>query len=157
MFDLENIYNKNLINGIKEKNFETVKDSIKNGASLNGNIGDKFLTPLLLCLKNPDVKIFKYMVSKGADVNERIGYLDAEEWDKISLLQYAVDIKEMPIDIIETIIENGGYRDINYAPKGTKSPAEIAIENNSVLLLENFKKYTDLRVNNEQINISKNI
>ncbi len=144
---LDNIQNYNLIKAIKEGDTQLLIQSIKNGADLNSNINSGADTALTEALKTNNSEIFQTLVQGGADVSKKIGHDGMKEYEKHSLLYYAVSTyNDVPASIIATILENGGYQDVNYAPKGQQTPAEYAIQSKNIVLIKMFEKYVDLKV-----------
>lgn len=140
------LYEK-FIFAIRDNDLETVKECVKRGVDVNRCFDINGSNPLYLCLmKNRDARMFRYLVANGADVTKRIGGEDVKNWLKPSLLSFAVDLADVPIEIVKTILENGGDRDINYAPKGQSSPLEEALRKKDVEMLKLFSKYCDFRI-----------
>lgn len=141
----KDLYDK-FIFAVKDNNLEVVKECVKNGVDVNKCYDINGSSPLYLCLqKNKDVALFRYLVANGADVTRRIGPDSVNNWKKPSLLSFAIEY-DAPLEIIKTIIEKGGDRDINYAPKGDYSPLEKAFMNKDKELVQLFSKYCDFRM-----------
>lgn len=116
--------NKQLIVAINNNDLDAVRECVEQGADVNTfEINGKKYNPLYCCIKTQNVSIFDYLVEQGADVTEKLGER------KQSLLFCACHNPEYKLKIVLTIINNGGHVDINYAPKGGKSPMEIVKEN----------------------------
>lgn len=127
--------NKKLVVAIQKGDFNAVKECIEQGADVNTfEIGDKLFNPLYGCIVMKQPKIFAYLVSKGANVTEKIGD------KKHSLLYYACTQDNPNIFIIANILENGGVYDISYAPKGEMSPKDIAKATNNIFLTQSFER-----------------
>lgn len=139
-------YTENLIQGIIEQNYYRVKYSVLMGADVNARIGQTSETILTLCLKHPDIKIFDYLVSVGADVTKKVGHTGLKEYEKQSFLMHAFQYSNITLDFIEIILKNGGSMDVNYAPQGMNTPAEKAYIAEDKELLALFSKYADIRI-----------
>ena len=137
---------------VRNKEYSSVIDLIAAGANVNCRIKESAITPLVECVENFDYDIFYQLVKNGADISERVGPKYIENSKKISLLAYAMEkdvFHERAKETYDLILNNGGDRDINYAPKGYASPAEIAYIKGNAPVLELFKKYTDLKIRDE--------
>lgn len=133
-----------LLNAIKKEDVERVEFCLKNGADPNAKLTYSGPTPLYLCLKHPNAKVFEKLVQAGGNVNERIGTEDLPDEEKPSLLHFAVNFTGVQTAIIISILNNGGYNDINYAPivNGEKmpTPLEIAKMRNRTMLVNLFER-----------------
>lgn len=144
------LYEK-FIFAIRDNELETVKECIKKGVNVNQCFDLNGSTPIYLCLKkSKDPRMFQLLVKSGADVSKRYG--SGKEWEKFSLLHYALSFGDVPKEIVKIILENGGDRDISYAPKGNLSPLEKTLNEENEDLLKLFSKYCDFRVSPKFIN-----
>lgn len=147
--------NKELIIAVKDDNFYFVEKLVEAGADVNKPFGTLANTPLLECLRVKNVPMFKYLVEHGADVTQKIGTVDEKEYERESLLKYAITTSDIPVEIIGTILKNGGFKDINYAPKGKDTPAEIAYKSRNIALLKMFSKYVDIKIDVRYLEFEK--
>lgn len=144
------------IKAILEDDYETIKKCVQLGVNVNQPYDFSGSTPLYLCLqKNKNPKVFEYLVKHGADVTKRIGDSHLKEWQKSSLLYFALTFHDIPVEIVKTILANGGDRDINYAPKGQRTPAEQAYVSGNTDLLKFYSRYCDIRISPELIKNNK--
>ena len=127
--------NKELIVAIHNNDLDRVKECVENGANVNTfEIGGKTYNPLYACMIAKNSSIFEYLVDNGADVRERLGTR------KQSLLFCACTMKDIPWNIIVTILLKGGLEDVHYTPEGGSSPMEYAIEIDSIPLKSLFNR-----------------
>lgn len=144
------------IQAIYSRDLEMVKYCVKKGVDVNRAYDSNGDTPLYLCLKrSKDADIFNYLVKHGADVTKRVGEAQKKDWQRNSLLYFALSFQDVPEEIVKTILMNGGYKDINYAPKGELTPGERAYLNKDEELLKIFSKFSDIRISPELVKANK--
>lgn len=144
------------INAILDDDYETIKKCVQLGVDVNQPYDCNGSLPLYLCLqKNKNPKVFEYLVKHGADVTRRVGDPHLKEWQKNSLLYFALTFHDVPIEIVKTILTHGGDRDINYAPKGQRSPAEKAYIDGNKDLLKFYSKFCDIKIGPELMKNNK--
>ena len=115
--------NRELLVAIHNNDLDRVKECVANGANVNTfEIAGKKYNPLYCCIQTQNVNILEYLIEQGADVTEKIGNI------KQSLLFCACSNPEFKFSIMLAILNNGGYKDINYAPVGGRSPMELVKE-----------------------------
>lgn len=126
-----------LITAIKNKDFDAVYRAVNEGALVGQFEHEgKIYEPLKEAVKTKEYKIFELLVKCGANVEERL-YEDNQ-----SLLYFAITYSEdMNAHIIESILVNGGYKDIHYSPnENLPTPMEYAKLKNHYGLEAMFKQ-----------------
>lgn len=132
-----NSSNQALLEAISKNDFALVKQTIDDGANVNGYQQQGALTPLALAIKNKNLAITSYLVAKGADVNKPV--------NNATLIQtpLIMAINNNDFDIIKLLVENGANTNITQKSKinifsnqlvhkETTTPLIIAIQKDTV-------------------------
>lgn len=158
---------------VEQKNVETIKLSLENGADVNKE-DEKGNTPLHLAVKNKNIEVAKLLLENKANVNSKNTYGGtplhcAVENKNIEITKFLVEnkanvnfentygdtpllwgiYKNCNIEIVRLLLENRA--NVNYENKKGETPLHWAVKNKNIevvrLLLENGAK-----VNKEDIN-----
>lgn len=114
--------NEKMMEAIEKQDMNVLKMAIEYGADVNCIIG-KGYTPLLLSVVTNNVEAFKYLVSKGADVKQRIGD------KKQSLLYYACTNNQINLDLIKVILKESGVEELKYRPLNGSGIRDVLASN----------------------------
>ena len=145
------------IQAINTNDFKVVKQCVEKGVDVNRCYDVSGDTPLFLCMrKSKDSRIFDYLVDHGADVTKKIGHSKMKDNEKVSLLNCFFHYSNAPVKILYTILENGGDIHIGYAPKGMKSPLEIAIAARNRKLVSLFNQYLTIKIDLDDLDRKSN-